>query len=888
MLNDDLIAVLHPSPTRWAPDEWRDVCDAFTDIRVDGARFTLRALLPKGLYRCRIEMKPGSFDMDTATIPMVQVPDGQRVPVGPWDLNHIDNYMAMPMAKTYVNGHLLGGLWFEMPGYQKIAEGRLAADFGFEVAADGETELVLEFVENARERIRWSDVQSMEFRTDNRTPLELLPVSQQHPRIFVSADELAQLKHSLPANPLYQTAVKKFQDAEEIILTQLDVASFVALVSGDQAITAKVKKTVLELCALPSWKGRPDPLLMGGDNDRGVGFKMFYAAAAWEYLRDAFSADEQQVILAKLEEYLQKMYDFTVLQRAYMGHPTTEPHSLGTWFGVGLACMAFYDELPIARKALPFFHGLFVDSLKIFPAGGKMAWVTFFPLFMVRYIAMAHTFGGFQPALDQHPFLDNLAKAMLACYETPNTQEMQRGQRTIEHRQITSFLCRFHPTEGIESVYQAFYESEMAQSGNVEPTLFDLLYAPSMAAPAASFPTRPLFVRDTGDIIGVARGEKTLAASFAAGLRAGGRSSYSMMPHNRCFPMPLGEISMQVDGTPVLVNIDGYGLTSATRNNMCFNDGGIIYQGQYLLGEIEPEKSPFLRRCLLGNRFIYAHAVITEALHPSLDITTAERIFLMDYRTGVVLLYDLFEGAQSLRFSTHLHCAGSVTELGPDRYRLTGGQARTIAAPGRSASTMDSKLTDDEQGEIFIDILKSETPHQVMVEEPTWCPPYIYGLNNTGKERIEDARFPRYKRWRLEAGGEVARGSFLFSLSADAGAVSLRADGGVALPQGGIAYFAGGTSISVLGCTCSVEAAVADEPARQLVLLGVRQVTLRGGEMRFTVPVDIEVDLSAGTPHGTLFSPVQDPGMQASGVQLGEIAYHAYHPRSRGNWLVEF
>ena len=49
-------------------------------------------------------------------IDMVRVPDGKRVPIGPWDLDHLRNVMAMPMARTYVNGNLKGGLWCAMPG----------------------------------------------------------------------------------------------------------------------------------------------------------------------------------------------------------------------------------------------------------------------------------------------------------------------------------------------------------------------------------------------------------------------------------------------------------------------------------------------------------------------------------------------------------------------------------------------------------------------------------------------------------------------------------------------------------------------------------------------------------------------------------------------------
>jgi len=894
MLNDDLIAFLQPAPTRWAPDEWRDVCDTLTDIRVEGARFTLRVRLPKGLYYGKIVTKPGSFDMRTAMIPMVQVPDGQRVLVGPWDLNHIDNEMAMPMAKTWVNGRLLGGLWFSVPGPEQTAEGWLSAQFGFEVETDGETVVELEFVENARERIHWVDVQSMEIRRDNRTPRELLPVSAQHPRIHVQADELAALRQRLPAHPLYPAAVTKFLAADAVLeaptnlASQFDLACFLAWVTGDPVLTAKVKTAVLELCRLPTWSGRPDPLLMGGDNDRQCGFKLLFSGMAWEFLRDTFTAEEQAIILAKVEEYLQKLYDFTILQRGYMGHPTTEPHSLGTWFGVGMAAMAFYDELPIARKALPFFHGLFVDSLTLFPPGGKMIWATFFPYFMIRYLAMAHTFGGMRPEFADSRFLDNLGTAILACYETPNVQEMQRGQRTIEHRQLTAFLTHFHPTDGIDSIYRAFYQSELELSGNVEPTLFDMLYAPRLEGEVAEFPQRPLYVRDTSDIISIARGTHKMAVSFGAGLRFGTRASFGMVPHNRCAALPLGDITIRVDDSPVLFNIDvSYGLNNARHNAMSFNDGGIIYQGQYLLGEIEPEQSPSIRRCLIGDRFIYAHTLIAEALQPQLGIRAAERIFVMDYQRGIVLLYDLFTGTQPLCFSTHLHCSGSVTELDPlHSYRLTGGQALTISAPLRSAATAQSGLTDDEKGEVFVSILHADTPYHVTVEEPKWCPPYIYGLNNTGKERFEDARFPRYTRWRLEADGQVDAGAFLFAISSDPDVVSRRTDGGIALPNGGIIYLGNQAEITALGCTCLAEGVLVDESTQTLQLIGLRRLTLGARTLIAAIPVDIELNLAGALPQGTVFSPAEQSFTTMNGFQLEDCTYHAYHPRSRGNWVT--
>ncbi len=82
MLNEDLLAFLQPAPSYLHPSEWRDVCGCCSDIRVTDRTFTLRLMLPRGTYRCRIEMLPGSFDMRTAMMVATEVPSGKKVLLG--------------------------------------------------------------------------------------------------------------------------------------------------------------------------------------------------------------------------------------------------------------------------------------------------------------------------------------------------------------------------------------------------------------------------------------------------------------------------------------------------------------------------------------------------------------------------------------------------------------------------------------------------------------------------------------------------------------------------------------------------------------------------------------------------------------------------------------
>ena len=873
MRNRDLIAFLKPIPNQFSEAdsvEFIDVTGQVTDIQANPHRLSLRLDLPAGLYSGRFETAPKAFDMSTAMIKMVRVTEGKRVPVGPWDLDHIRNVMAVPMVRTYVNGKLKGGLWFDMPGPEQIAEGRLAAEFGFE-AQEGENELILELIERDRDRMDWGRLAYFELRKDDRRSASLEPAAKEHPRIFLSAEEVRQVRERWAGSAEFGALLERLGTEDLVFLTDnsqgtLEVASLVFALTGDEVIGARAKARIMDLAHVSTWSGRPDPLLMGGENDRVIGQRLYHTALAWDYLQPLFDDEDRRAILSKAEEYLQKIYDFTLLQRAYMGYPTIDPHSLGAWNGAAIACMAFYEHLAIARHAIPLFHGLFCDSLKLFPASGKAAWATYFPFHLVLYLAAAHTYAGKRPELSSSAFLDNLGQALLAAFEVPNSQELQRGLRTREHRFLTAFLCRFHPTPGIESIYRAFAEKERKATGELVLGIFDLLYAPDASGDVAPFPDRPLFAKDVGDLIATARGEHVIALSLSGGPKAGRRAIFTLMPHNREFPPSLGALDVTIDGTPVLCNVNMglYGLNSALTNTMCFEDGGAVTNGQYLNGAVPPESCGVIRRCFIDERYVYAHIVVTHALDPKLRVRRADRIFFFDRKSGVILLSDAFEGERAIRFATHLHCSGSVNELADGQYRLTGGQANLIAG----IKSGSKRLNDDEKGEIFVQVLGSVPSARVVVEEPAWVPAYIYGLNNTGDEDISEGRFPRYRRWRLEATEPVKQGSFLFALSPRRGQVRY-AEGAILLPEaGGIRLGYG--ALEAFGLHCDCECVMWDEGTRRITAIGLRSLRQGEGRLTFGTPVDVEYNTNTGEgsiyAQGTLL-----PG-DSTGFELGPWA----------------
>lgn len=869
MQNSDLIAFLKPVKTEYSRPgsvELLDVTGQLRDIAADASTLWLRFSLPAGRYRGRIVTKPGAFDMGTASIDMLQVPDGKRVPLGPWDLDHIHNVMAMPMARTLVNGELKGGLWFSMPGPEEIQEGKLVADFGFD-APGGACELQLELIERDRERMDWGRLDFIELRTDDRRDLALLPRSHQHPRIFFSAAEAKDVLTRWQGSEDFSKLREQLIAGDLQMLTDnsqgtMSLACVFYAVTGDGAVGARARSAVMELADASTWSGRPDPLLMGGENDRGISLRLFHIALAWDHLQPLLSEDDRAALLAKAEEYLRKIYDFTVLQRAYMGCPAIDPHSLGSWNGPAIACMAFHEELPIARRALPFFHGLMCDSLTLFPASGKAAWATYFPFHLVLYLAAAHTFAGAQPEFDRSEFLDHLGAALLASFEAPNSQELQRGLRTKEHRFLTAFLARFHPTPGVEAIYRAFAARERAQTGELTLGIFDLLYAPSEDGEHAAFAERPLFARDVGDILATSRGEHVMALLVSGGNKVGQAAGFGLMPQNREFAPSLGALEVAMDGWPVIcnINISCYGINSALTNAMCFErgDGGVT-NGQYLNGAVRPEQCSLVRRCCIGERFVYAHLCVAGSLEPSLAVEQADRVVIFDRRSGAVIVSDAFAGARALQFATHLHCSGTVTEVGPRQYKLTGGQANLIAGIKRG----EKGMKDDEFGEVFVEVLRSSHDTHVLIEEPTWIPGYIYGLNYTGKEEMSEGRYPRYQRWRLETRERGKHGSFVISMGPAAGLVK-QVDGAFRLSQGGV-YLGFGWK-SLFGMRYECECLLWDDASESICAVGTTSVEDAEGSLSFAAPVDVEYSMQSG--HGTIYSHSARALRRSSGFEV--------------------
>jgi len=878
MKNEDLIAFLQPIPNRFRAAEWRDATGTIQDINSDAERLSIRTHLPAGIYRGEIITQKGAFDMQTANIEMIRAPDGVRVPFGPWDLDHINNVMAIPMALVTVNGRFRSGLWFAMPGPQQIADGVLTAGFGFEHEG-GNLELELALSERDRVRLSWDDLYSFELRRDDRRTIEWKPKASQRPRFFTAGLDRKALAERLQAHEGFP-AIKQLLDCpveEWELLPKIgneglfDLACVMGYATADEAILTKAKQMLLTLCKEETWSGRPNPLLMGGDNDRKIGSKLALVGVGWEFLKDNFTVDERMVVLSKAEEYLGKLYDFTLLQREYMGCPTPNAHSQGTWWGVGVACMAFYDELPIARKALPFFHALMVDSLSMFPASGKSPWVTFYPTWPARYFAAAIEFGGQIREVDDSPFLNHLAGALLASFRSPNSQEMQRGLRTVEHRLVSAFLNAFHATPPIASIYAAFVEEERRQAGDVRWTLFDFLYAPVEPVEPALFPHTPFLARDIGDVI-VTAGPKQVNIQINAGNQRGAMSSFRSQVHNREHRRSMGDFILSVDGNPVIIKLQGsYGIFSAQRNALCFEEGCLEGEGQYLNGDIPPERCSFIRKFCWTDRFVYTDVNLTPAIQSKLNIHYAQRSFLVDRKTGVILVHDAWESADPLKVGTHLHCSGKVHEEGPGCYRLTGGQANAIAG----IKGGDKGLTNDERGDVRVQVLDVSEAWHVQVEEPVWFPAYIYGLNGVAGQRFEDACYPKLQQWRLALNERARSGHIFFALTTGNENIGMK-NGQAILPEGVIYHL--NQDVTGDNWNCTAEAVVDDQELGQVMAIGVTRWAGGSSEIVFRVPVDICCNLEDMT--GTIHSPTADAIHSVSGFEIGASVYIENHPRS--------
>ena len=147
-------------------------------------------------------------------------------------------------------------------------------------------------------------------------------------------------------------------------------------------------------------------------------------------------------------------------------------------------------------------------------------------------------------------------------------------------------------------------------------------------------------------------------------------------------------------------------------------------------------------------------------------------------------------------------------------------------------------------------MLRATPATRIVLEEPTWVPAYIYGLNGTGQEDISEGRFPRYRRWRLEATEPTAAASFVLALSPDRDQVR-DVDGAIRLPEGGGVRLGYGL-MRALDVECEGECILWDESTQRITGIGIRSLRQAGRQLVFGSRVDLEYQAAQGS--GSIFA----------------------------------
>ncbi len=216
-------------------------------------------------------------------------------------------------------------------------------------------------------------------------------------------------------------------------------------------------------------------------------------------------------------------------------------------------------------------------------------------------------------------------------------------------------------------------------------------------------------------------------------------------------------------------------------------------------------------------------------------------------------------------------------------YRLTGGQANLIAGTKEG----DKGMSNEEKGELFVTVLEAPAGHCVSIQEPPWIPSYIYGINDRKNTDPSKAKYPHYRRWRLEVGTPVTSGSFLCALTTRPGTVTQKREY-VSLPEQAWANFPAGKVVNTLGCQCVAEAVMVDEAAGCVVLAGASSIVRGNRRLQFAVPVDVEFSVAAERVWGVFYSPAAAGPLAQAGFAVRRLKHQEYNPRSNWNYSAVF
>lgn len=625
--------------------------------RPDPRTLILQGRLRRGLYEIALATEPGTFSTESLMLDLVEWPTRARVPAGPFDFDHTTYRMVVPTFRVVVDGRDVGLAWCEVPRPEDMRDRRVRGVWGIAVETIGPHEIRLEIPEG-EDRLRWTDLARLEIRPDDRRAVPVKnadAIAARRPRLLTDAKQLQSLRDSRDAQQetLLADLRRQLEDGTDGTYVHRAVtAALVGLVDGESRWIEEAIQRTLALCEQPVWGYHDVPEIMGWNNDRDTGVRMYEAAVVYDLLRDHLDEKQRERLQAKLAYHADIAYQVTTLQKDYWYRRCAEAHGQGFWYGFAAAAIALLDEEPMAREWLEWIHGNLIDALDYLPEDGISEWLVFNVQWHILSVALFEQLTGRKLRGGPYPFLQNFARRIVGYVREEPSPRPVLGT-------LLFYLAR-RQRDGVSQA-NAFRASGLTPDGSWEQDirpdpLMLLAYDPTLAPGKPS--RRPLAVNSqSGHVICRSKGSDTEFV-FRCGTPLTPRKHGGHHWMNRAWyhAQHAGSFSWRVgDAQVVPITLTGYRQRSADSNLITVDGVGNPTEGRWLGYDIELWDLPFIEQFAGDSEVTYCCGNLGRAYTAAAGVRHCSRRWVYFHEFDVVAMLDRIVTAQPRDLAWHLH-----------------------------------------------------------------------------------------------------------------------------------------------------------------------------------------------------------------------------------------
>lgn len=680
MLKGDASRLMEAVPSSRRQGTLHDLLGRFTVRHADPRRLVIEGPLAPGRYVLSLSTRAGTFASESLMLDLLEWPSLRTVPSGPFDFDHTEYRMVVPTVRIYVDGEDQGLAWAQVPSPTDMAARLIRLEAGFEArgaaADDGCCSIELALPEDEH-RLRFADIERMTLHVDPRSSLATpsrgaLGAGQDEPtearpRLFADAsmvDALGQQRGPL-REAVWQDLVAQLESGYDGTYAHRTVtAALVGRITGERRWIDEAVARTLAVCDRPIWGYHDVREVMGWNNDRDTGMRLFETACVYDWLHEHLTSEQRSRIAERLAHFAAIVDRATRVQFGYWYTRSNEAHGQGVWFGLAATAVALLGDDARAQRWLDWAHGNIVDAATYLPDDGIVEWPVFNIQWLIMTVMLLERFTGRPLAVDRAPLVSFMrqipqyggaighsggpALPLLLFYlaSTERDLEAQADAAGRIHRRAQ----RNGAAHGLHPLTLLAIDETMPQGAATAP--------------------EPALCSDSGVVL-CRTTDGRASFHFRCGTPLSGRrhdshgwnaQAWYGVGHSGAFSWTVGR------ATIIPAGIKTYRRTADQCNLVSIDGGGHRLETRYLGGLLPLRHASRIELFATSGDVTYCHADSSEAYRDRCDVRRLFRQWVFLHDVGVLVMRDVAELAQPHALALHVNTGGQWESLAPELF----------------------------------------------------------------------------------------------------------------------------------------------------------------------------------------------------------------------------